>query len=255
MLEDVKDYYGKVLAGPQDLKTNACTSCGAPPPHIRAALKNVHPEIIAKFFGCGFICPYLLRGLRVLDLGCGAGRDVYVLSQLVGEEGEVVGVDMTDEQLVTGREYLEWHREKFGYQKSNVKFLQGYIEKLDELDLEPGSFDLIVSNCVVNLSPNKEAVFRGAYRLLKPGGEMYFSDMYCDKRIPVPFRTDPVLWGEGLGGALYWNDFLQIARAAGFTDPRLMEDGRITIYDAAIERKVGHIKFFSATYRLWKIED
>lgn len=255
VFDEVKEYYGQILAGSKDLKTNACTSCGAPPAHVRAALRNVHPEVIAKFYGCGFVCPHLLRGLRVLDLGCGAGRDVYVLAQLVGEEGEVVGVDMTEEQLDAGRIHLEWHREKFGYQKGNVRFLQGYIERLEELDLEPESFDLIVSNCVVNLSPNKEAVFRGAYRLLKPGGELYFSDVYSNKRIPKSLREDPVLWGECLSGALYWNDFLHIARSCGFTDPRLIEDSRITIQNAQIEKKVSHIHFYSATYRLWKLAD
>lgn len=170
VLNDVKEYYGQVLTGTEDLKTNACSTAGRPPEHVRLALKNIHPDVLSKYYGCGFVAPELLKGLRVLDLGCGAGCDVYVLSQLVGEEGEVVGVDMTDEQLAIARGYEDWHRAKFGYQKSNVKFVQGYIERLNELSaLESESFDLIVSNCVINLSPDKPAVFREAFRLLKPG--------------------------------------------------------------------------------------
>jgi arsenite methyltransferase len=135
----------------------------------------------------------------------------------------------------------------------SCRFLQGYIEKLDELELEEGSFDLIISNCVINLSPDKEAVLKQAYRLLKEGGEIYFSDVYSDRRVPQTLREDPVLWGECLSGALYWNDFLQLSKKAGFLDPRLVASSPITISNEDIEAKVSHIKFFSATYRLWKL--
>ena len=122
----------------------------------------------------------------MLDLGSGSGRDVYMISQLVGPEGQVVGVDMTDEQLETARSDIDWHMQAFGYARPNVKFLNGYIEKLGELRLEPRSFDVIVSNCVINLSVDKPAVLRGAYELLKPGGELYFADVYCDRPYPTP---------------------------------------------------------------------
>jgi SAM-dependent methyltransferase len=161
--------------------------------------------------------------------GSGSGRDVYALAQLVGAQGEVVGVDMTDEQLDVAVKHRAWHAERFGY--ANVRFLHGYIERLDELDLAPASFDVIVSNCVVNLSPDKEAVLRGVQRLLKPGGEFYFSDVYADRRVPEAVRNDPVLYGECLGGALYWNDFLGLARQAGFADPRLVEDRPLAVTD------------------------
>lgn len=188
VLDEVKEYYGQVLAGSEDLKTNACTTAGRPPEHVRQALMNVHPEVISKYYGCGFVAPDLLKGLRVLDLGCGAGRDVYVLAQLVGEEGEVVGVDMTDEQLSTARRYQDWHRAKFGYKKGNVKFLQGYIERLNELKtLESESFDLIVSNCVINLSPDKPAVFREAFRLLKPGTQIFSNSICLFVMFPILF--------------------------------------------------------------------
>ena len=135
-----------------------------------------------------------------------------------------------------------------------MRFLKGYIEKLDELDLAPQSFDVIVSNCVINLSVDKPAVFRGAHRLLKPGGELYFSDVYCDRRLPDHVRADPVLYGECLGGALYWNDFLPIAKQAGFLDPRLVTSKPIGITNEAVKQKLGAAKFFSATYRLFKLD-
>lgn len=149
-------------------------------------------------------------GCRILDLGCGTGRDVYALAQLVGPSGSLVGVDMTAEQLAVAREHLAFHAEQFGY--ANVSFLEGTIEALESLPLEPASFDVVVSNCVLNLSTDKAAVLQGVKRLLKPGGEMYFSDVYVDRRLPEAVRRDPVLYGECLGGALYWNDFLRLAR-------------------------------------------
>ena len=186
-------------------------------------------------------------------MGCGSGRDIYALAQLVGASGEVVGVDMTDEQLDIAETYRPWHADTFGF--GNVRFLKGYIEKLHELELEPGSFDVIVSNCVVNLSPDKAAVLQGVQRLLKPGGEFYFSDVYADRRIPDVLSSDPVLYGECLGGALYWNDFLRLAQTSGFTDPRLVEDRPLAISDAALSASIGSLNFFSATYRLFKLEE
>jgi len=252
---EVKEYYGKVLSGSDDLKTSACCTEGRPPEYLMRLLKNIHPEIQQRYYGCGLIAPPLMEGLRVLDLGCGTGRDCYLLSQLVGESGEVVGVDMTDEQLAFAREYEDYHREQFGYAKSNVRFLKGYIESLDELGLEAESFDLIISNCVVNLSPDKPAVLAQAHRLLKPGGEFYFSDVYADRRVPQELQSDPMIYGECLGGALYWNDFINLSKAAGFLDPRLVEDRPLTIEDESIAKKLKGIQFFSATYRLFKLMD
>ena len=157
----VKDYYGKTLQTSADLKTEACCTPDDMPSYVKRLLSNVHDEVLAKYYGCGLVTPLALEGARILDLGSGSGRDVYALAQLVGPKGEVVGVDMTDEQIAVARAHVDWHRKKFGYKTSNVRFLHGYIERLDELGLEPGSFDIIVSNCVINLSPDKLAVLRG----------------------------------------------------------------------------------------------
>jgi len=254
MHEDVKNYYGKVLQQSEDLKTNACCTTGDMPRHVKTALSNVHDEVLSKYYGCGLIAPDLLQGMHIMDLGCGSGRDCYVLSQWVGENGRILGVDMTEEQLAVALQHENYHAEKFGFSKKNTEFRQGYIEKLDQLDLAESSFDIIVSNCVINLSPDKEAVLREAYRLLKPGGELYFSDVYSDRRVPTELVSDPVLYGECLSGALYWNDFENLAKKVGFADPRLVEDDVITIENEAVQSKIGHIGFFSATYRLFKLE-
>lgn len=247
----VQDYYGRQLQGTADLKTSACCDASAMPDWLKPLLARIHPEVLSRYYGCGLVCPPLLAGCRVLDLGCGTGRDVYALAQLVGASGEVVGVDMTEAQLTVASTYQAHHAQAFGY--SNVRFLHGYIERLDELDLEPGSFDVIVSNCVVNLSPDKDAVLAGVQRLLKPGGEFYFSDVYADRRVPEAVKNDPVLYGECLGGALYWGDFLRLARRHGFADPRLVEDQPLQITDPLLAARTGELRFFSASYRLFKL--
>jgi ubiquinone/menaquinone biosynthesis C-methylase UbiE len=254
MKQVVQEYYGKTLQHSGDLQTNACCTDGDLPSYLKQALSNIHDEVAARYYGCGLVSPQLLEGMRILDLGSGSGRDCYLLAQLVGEQGFVLGVDMTDEQLAVANRHIEWHRERFCYARSNVAFRKGHIEQLDQLGLTENSFDIIVSNCVINLSPDKEAVLREAWRLLKPGGELYFSDVYSDRRVPAALIEDPVLYGECLSGALYWNDFQNLAKKAGFLDPRLVEDRPITIDNDEIQERIGHIRFFSATYRLFKLE-
>ena len=253
-IENSQRYYGEVLGGSGDLKTDACCTLAAPPPSVRAALANVHDEVKARYYGCGLIVPEAIEGAHILDLGSGSGQDAYVLAQLVGEQGSVAGVDATPAQLDIAERHRDWHRERFDHSRSNVRFVEGDIEKLGALDLPEGHFDVIVSNCVINLVADKAAVFAAAHRLLKPGGELYFSDVYADRRVPAFLLDDPVLHGECLSGALYWGDFDRLAKAAGFADPRLVSDRPLGIGDPAIAEKLDGIAFHSATYRLFKLE-
>lgn len=254
MHEVVKDYYGRQLTGSQDLQTSACCDASTTPEWLKPLLASIHPEVMTRYYGCGIVCPPLLGGCRVLDLGCGAGRDVYVLAQLVGASGQVVGVDMTEEQLEVAERHREYHARTFGFARDNVDFRLGYIDRLDELDLADASFDVVVSNCVVNLVPDKDAVLRGVHRLLKHGGEFYFSDVYADRRVPPALRSDSVLYGECLAGALYWNDFLSLARRQGFADTRLLEDRPIAVTNPELAARVAGIGFHSATCRLFKLD-
>lgn len=164
-----------IFIGTDDLQTNACCI----------------DDVMTRYYGCGLVTPELLNGCHVLDLGCGAGRDRYAIGQMVGENGFVTGVDMADEQLAVANQHSEYHREKFGYAKANTKFLKGYIEKLDELNIADNSIDVVVSNCVINLSPDKYAVLKEIFRMLKPSGEIYFSDVYAEKRVPANLVDDP----------------------------------------------------------------
>jgi ubiquinone/menaquinone biosynthesis C-methylase UbiE len=251
----VKEYYGKTLQSSEDLKTNACCTFKAPPQHIKHIIEQIHDEVVSKYYGCGLTIPKdfsLLKGMEILDLGSGSGRDCYILSQLVGCCGKVVGVDMTDEMLEVANRHIEYHTKEFGLPKANVSFKKGNIQDLAAVGLEDDSFDLIVSNCVVNLAEDKDAVLREAYRILKPGGEMYFSDVYADRRIPEELQKDNILWGECLSGALYWNDFVSKAKLAGFAAPRIVEVSPIAAL-GPVAKQLGNICFASVTYRLWKI--
>ncbi|MBK8172866.1 MAG: methyltransferase domain-containing protein [Sandaracinaceae bacterium] len=250
----VSEYYGKLLASSADLKTNACCASGAPPVWIAKRLANVHESVSSRFYGCGFPIPHGLRGTTVVDLGCGTGRDVYVLAQLVGPEGRVHGVDMTEEQLAVARETEAWHADKFRYERSNTTFHQGYIEDLKSMGLADGSVDVVVSNCVVNLSPRKDLVLAEAFRVLRPGGELYLSDVFADRRLPPEVANDPLLYAECLGGALYQSDFVTLARRSGFVDPRVVTSSPISIQNEEISAKVGAARFTSVTYRLFKLD-
>jgi arsenite methyltransferase len=251
--KEVQEYYGQTIKKTEDLKTTACCTSEKPSSRIIKALKNLHPKILGTYYGCGLVIPDSLEGLTVLDLGCGTGHDVYLLSQFVGESGHVIGLDMTKEQLEVAREYQDYHQKQFGHQESNVEFIEGFIEDMSMIPDD--SIDVIVSNCVVNLSQNKEQVFKEAYRVLKEGGEFYFSDVYANRRIPQELQDNPILWGECLSGALYWNDFLHLVRKVGFNDSRLVKSRLISPSNDELEKLLEGYRFYSATYRLFKIPE
>jgi SAM-dependent methyltransferase len=248
---EVAAYYGRVLRSSADLKTSACCVAEAPPAHLREALARIHPEVSARFYGCGYPIPEALSGATVLDLGCGSGRDVYLLSQLVGPHGFVHGVDMTAEQLAVAEGALDWHTKEFGYERPNVAFHRGFIEDLSAI--ADASVDVVVSNCVVNLSPRKDLVLAEVARVLRRGGELRISDVVADRRLADVLREDPLLHAECLGGALYEHDFLDLARAKGFLDPRTLARSEIRVTDAELARRVGAARFFSLTLRLFAL--
>ena len=252
--EDVQEYYGKILKTKNDLQTSACCAADSMPAYLRPYLKNIHEEVQSRFYGCASTFPPGLYGKTVVDLGCGSGRDCYLLAQVVGPEGLVIGIDMTDEQLAVARKHVTYHTNKFNLEKPNVDFRKGWIEDLSTANLEDNSVDVIISNCVVNLSPDKESVFREIFRVLKPGGELYLSDVFSGRRVPEPLTTDPVLLGECLGGALYIEDFRRMLAKVGCFDYRTVSKTPITLNNEDIQRKAGMIDFYSMTVRTFKCD-
>lgn len=252
-IDDVRHYYGEVLSSSSDLKTGACCPAESMPPALRTLLDDVHPEVKDRFYGCGSPLPPALEGMTVLDLGCGSGRDVYLLSRLVGATGRVIGVDMTAEQLAVARRHQRWHADRYGYAQSNVEFVDGYIEDLAGCGLGDASVDVVVSNCVLNLSSEKAQVFAEILRVLKPGGELYFSDVFADRRIPELLRRDPLLLGECLGGALYTEDFRRLMQQLGCPDVRTVSESPVPLLDPDIEAKIGMVNFRSITVRAFRL--
>ncbi len=253
--KQVQKYYGEILESSQDLRTNACCCSAAPPRYVQEVLPLIEEEIISRFYGCGSPIPMGLEGCTVLDLGCGTGRDVYILSKLVGERGHVHGVDMTSSQIEIAKKYQEIQAEKYGYRKPNTSFHLGYIEDLKSLGIQDNSLDLVTSNCVINLSPFKEEVFREVFRVLKEGGEIFFSDVFADRRVPEEIRNDSVMRGECMGGAMYLEDFRRLMVRCGFPVQYVLEKTPIEPHDFEIARLVGDIQFYSCTIRAFKCKD
>jgi len=249
----VRSYYGETLQSSRDLRTTACCSIGAMHGQLGAILARLHPEVRDRFYGCGSPLPPALDGATVLDLGCGSGRDVYLLSSLVGASGRVIGVDMTEKQLEVARRHREFHAKAFGYAHSNVEFHLGDLADLATLGIADASVDVVVSNCVMNLVPDKPRAFAEIFRVLKPGGELYFSDVFSDRRLPRELLADPVLLGECLAGALYVEDFRRLLAGLGVVDARVCARSPIALTDEAIERRIGFASFESITWRAFKL--
>ena len=178
------------------------------------------PEGANLGVGCGnpTAIDSLQPGEVVVDLGSGAGMDSFLAATQVGPTGRVIGIDMTDAMLEKARE----NAKKVG--ASNVEFRKGCIE---ELPLEDESVDAIISNCVINLSPEKDRVYREAYRVLRPGGRVMVSDIVLDAPLPVEIVQSIDAYLGCVGGASLRADYLQIVENAGFREIRVMYRKRI----------------------------
>ena len=181
-------------------------------------LRTFIPEPILKVsYGCG--TPVGLTtvqpGETVLDIGSGGGIDCFEASRRVGETGRVIGIDMTDEMLALANSHAPTVARNLGYRESNVEFLKGQAETMP---VEDESVDLIVSNCVINLSPDKSSVFREMFRVLKPGGRFSISDIVADQPLPHYLMHDREKWGDCLSGALPLHEYWNGLRRAGFRD-------------------------------------
>jgi len=167
--------------------------------------------------GCGN--PAAIAGLRpgdaVLDLGCGAGFDVFLAARRVGATGRVIGVDMTDAMLERARA----NAYKGGF--TNVEFRSGRIE---QLPVDDESIDVVISNCVINLSPDKRRVFREAFRVLRPGGRLAVSDLVLDRPLPPALRECVAAWVGCVAGAMLRRDYLEAIGDAGFRNAHIVEE-------------------------------
>ncbi len=250
----VKEYYGKEIQQTDDLNTDACCTSEKPSQLHQSILANIDPELLTRFYGCGSPIPPALKKQTVLELGCGSGRDVYLASYLTGPEGYVIGVDITDQQLEIANRHKDSQMERFGFSPANVDFRKAAIEDLTEAGIADNSVDIVMFICVINLAAHKKKVFSEIFRVLKPGGELYFSNVFTNRRIPAKLQKDTVLYGECLSGALYIEDFRRILRDVGCHDFRIVSKSPVPIKDPEIAEKVGMIDFYSFTIRAFKLD-
>ena len=221
----VKDRYGKIAKQGTSCCGPASSCCGNPDlvqiigkeiGYSDKELKAV-PDGANLGLGCGN--PLALSSIRegdtVLDLGSGAGFDCFLAAARVGKMGKVIGVDMTSEMIDKARE----NAEKGHYE--NVEFRLGEIERLPVAD---GSVDLIISNCVINLSPDKAKVFQESFRALKPGGRIMISDIVLLKELPDFIKHSIEAYAGCVSGAIKKDEYLQNIREAGFHDVKVMDE-------------------------------
>ena len=245
--EVVKGRYARIAKQDQE---SCCPSCGCGTSSLLQAkavgysgeeLEHI-PEESVMGLGCG--SPTAIADLKagevVLDLGAGAGVDVFLAANKVGPTGRVIGVDMTEEMVDKASSIARDH----GYH--NVEFRLGEIEKLP---VEDKSVDAIISNCVINLSPDKAKVFREAYRVLKPEGRLTVSDIVSQENVPAEVRSNLDAWASCIGGALEQREYLRKIKEAGFKDVKVESSKDFYVEGEASQPPT---KFLSIAVRAYK---
>ena len=245
--EVVKGRYARIADQDQESCCSSC-GCGVSPlvqaeavGYLRKDLADI-PEETVIGLGCGN--PTAIAGLKmgevVLDLGSGAGVDVFLVANKVGPTGRAIGVDMTEEMV----DKAEGIARNYGYH--NVEFRLGEIERLP---VGNESVDVIISNCVINLSPDKSKVFQEAYRALKFGGRLIVSDIVSDGALPDEIKDDPDAWACCIGGALEKQEYLEKIKKAGFLDIEVAASREFYIENKADQTKG---KLLSITVKAYK---
>ena len=246
--EAVKGRYAQIAKQDQQSCCPSC-ACGASSMlqtkgigYSREDLEHVPEEAIIVGLGCGnpTAIADLKAGEVVLDLGSGAGVDVFLAANKVGPTGKAIGVDMTKEMIDKAKSIATNH----GYH--NVEFRLGEMEKLPVRD---ESVDVIMSNCVINLSPDKSKVFQEAYRALKPKGRLTVSDIVSEGALPDEIKTDSNAWACCIGGALEQQEYLEKIKKAGFEDIEIVSSREFYIENKANQTKE---KLLSITVKAYK---
>jgi arsenite methyltransferase len=231
----VKEKYSEIANQSKDL--NAASCCGATSACCGDDVYNIMADDYTKLegynpdadlgLGCGLPTEFakIKEGDTVIDLGSGAGNDAFVARKLTGEKGKVIGIDFTDAMIARARD----NAEKLGL--NNVEFRQGDIE---DMPVTANKADVIVSNCVLNLVPNKHKVFSEVYRVLKPGGHFSISDIVLEGELPAKWKEVAELYAGCVSGAIQKNEYLGIIEDAGFKNISLQKDKTIVIPDTIL---------------------
>ena len=234
--KDVQQFYGKAAEKPQ---VDLCCPVSYP----KEDVDHIPQEVLDRFYGCGspIALANIIEAETVLDLGCGAGIDCFIASKKVGPEGNVIGIDMTDNMLKVANDCKSNVSKKLGFE--NVDFKKGLLE---HIPVEDGSIDIVTSNCVINLSPDKRKVFSEVFRVLKNQGRIVASDIVSDRDLPKDITENKQLWGECLGGAVEENKFISYLEQTGFYG--------IEVLSKTYWKSIENIDFYSVTVRGYKFE-
>lgn len=228
----VKEKYSEIAL--QSKETNAASCCGATSACCGDDVYNIMADDYSKLegynpdadlgLGCGLPTEFakIKEGDTVIDLGSGAGNDAFIARKFVGESGKVIGVDFTEAMIARARD----NAEKLGL--NNVEFRQGDIE---DLPVTANKADVVVSNCVLNLVPNKHKVFSEVFRVLKPGGHFSISDIVLEEELPARWKDVAELYAGCVSGAIQKKEYLGIIEEVGFTNITLHKDKTIVIPD------------------------
>jgi len=230
--EDVREAVRRRYAGLATSDRSSCcgqtpeTMCNCSAIYPQAEIVNLPEEALAVSAGCGnpTAIASLKSGMTVVDLGSGGGIDAFLSAKKVGPSGRVYGIDATPEMIYRARKTAKEN----GY--DNVEFRLGEIE---HIPLDDGVADVVISNCVINLSPNKEQVFKEAFRILKPGGRIAVSDIVLLKDLPEDIRRDLKAWSECVSGAVSEDQYIGAMKKAGFDKPKV-EDRVIYTHDQLV---------------------
>ncbi|MBI2118465.1 MAG: methyltransferase domain-containing protein [Elusimicrobia bacterium] len=232
----VQKFYGKAAEKPQE---ELC----CPIKYDDSEISHIPQEVIDRFYGCG--SPISMAQVKIgettLDLGSGAGIDCFIAAKKVGAAGKVIGVDMTDQMLEVANRCKETVAKNLGFDV--VEFKKGYLEKIPVPD---HSVDLVTSNCVINLSPDKKKVFAEIWRILKDTGRLVVADIVSDRSVPLSLQAHQELWGECISGSLSEDEFLAQLQRAGFYG--------ISLLKKTFWKEVEGVKFYSITVRGFKFE-
>tara|TARA_X000000368_G_scaffold43256_1_gene31163 strand:- start:55 stop:876 length:822 start_codon:yes stop_codon:yes gene_type:complete len=211
-------------------------------------LKAIPQEVIDCDYGCGDPSQYIRENETVLDLGSGAGKICFIVSQVVGPNGKVIGIDMNDSMLKVANKFAPVVANTIGY--SNVDFRKGNITSMEEI-VSDNSIDVVVSNCVLNLVSNseKEKLFQEIFRVTKKGGRAVISDIVACTTVPVEMQQDPELWSGCISGAMKDDAFVEAFAKAGFEEVAVLK------HEAEPWQTVGGIDFRSMTVVACKADE
>lgn len=243
--EIVKEKYGQIAVQSDKPAKSCCCSQASEPVSISCCggseddvnytimsdeythLQGYVPEADLNL-GCGLPTQFagIKEGDTVVDLGSGAGNDVFIARSIAGEKGKVIGIDMTPEMIAKANK----NKEKLGFK--NVEF---YLGEIEDMPLEDNTADVVVSNCVLNLVPDKKKAFSGMYRIIKPGGHFCVSDIVLKGELPESLRESAAMYAGCVAGALQQEDYLGKVAEAGFTD---IEIKKSKIIDLPLETLV-----------------